>query len=95
MLSSTSADYIGSYRRGAVEFVGILGQSLREGGRDWRDIKSCLEIGCGYGRIIRELRREIPPSCISVSDLIDEGARFTAAEFGVRRVPVVEAMGMG
>jgi methylase of polypeptide subunit release factors len=93
MLSSTTADHIGSYRRGAVEFVGILGQSLREAGRGWRDIKSCLEIGCGYGRIVRELRREIPPSCISVSDIIDEGARFTAAEFGVRRVPVVEAMG--
>jgi SAM-dependent methyltransferase len=92
MLSSTSADHIGSYRRGAVEFVGILGRSLREAGRDWRGIESCLEIGCGYGRIVRELRRELPPSSISVCDVIDEGARFTAAEFGVRRVPVAEAM---
>src|SRR5436305_14142608 len=60
MLSSTSADHVGSYRRGAMEFVGILGQSLREAGRDWRDVESSLEIGCGYGRIVRELRREIP-----------------------------------
>jgi SAM-dependent methyltransferase len=93
MLSSTSEDHVGSYRRGAVQFVGILGQSLREVGRDWPDIESCLEIGCGYGRIVRELRREIAPCSISVCDVIDEGARFTAAEFGVRRVPVVEAMG--
>ena len=93
MLSSTSANHVASYRRGAAEFVGILGQSLREADREWRDIEACLEIGCGYGRIVRELRREIPPSSISVSDMIDEGARFTAAEFGVRRVPVVEAMG--
>jgi SAM-dependent methyltransferase len=93
MLSSTSPDHIGSYRRGAVEFVGILGRSLREAGREWRDVRSCLEVGCGYGRIVRELRREIQPSAISVCDVIEEGARFAAAEFGVRRVPVVEAMG--
>jgi SAM-dependent methyltransferase len=93
MLSSTSADHVASYRRGAVEFVGILSQSLGEADREWRDIESCLEIGCGYGRIVRELRREIPPSAVSVCDVIDEGTRFTAAEFGVRRVPIVEAMG--
>jgi SAM-dependent methyltransferase len=93
MLSSTSADHVASYRRGAVEFVDILSRSLREADRQWRDIESCLEIGCGYGRIVRELRREIPPSAISVCDVIDEGTRFTTAEFEVRRVPVVEAMG--
>jgi methylase of polypeptide subunit release factors len=80
-----------SPRRGGVR--GHTRPVAARGGPGWRDIKSCLEIGCGYGRIVRELRREIPPSCISVSDIIDEGARFTAAEFGVRRVPVVEAMG--
>jgi SAM-dependent methyltransferase len=93
MLASTSADHLRSYQRGAVEFVGILDQSLREAGRDWRSVKSCLEIGCGYGRIVRELRHKVPPQAISVCDVIDEGARFTAAEFGVRRVPVIEVMG--
>ena len=93
MLSSTSADHLESYRRGAVEFVGILGNSLREAGRDWQSIESCLEVGCGYGRIVRELRHILPPQAIAVCDVIDEGARFTAAEFGVRRVPVIEAMG--
>jgi len=95
MLSSTSADHLESYRRGAVEFVGILGNSLREAGRDWQSIESCLEVGCGYGRIVRKLRHMVPPQAIAVCDVIDEGARFTAAEFGVQRVPVVEAMGEG
>jgi SAM-dependent methyltransferase len=93
MLSSTSADHLRSYRRGAVEFVGILGQSLEEAGRDWQSVESCLEVGCGYGRIVRELRQKVPPQAISVCDVIEEGARFTAAEFGVRRVPTVDAMG--
>jgi SAM-dependent methyltransferase len=93
MLSSTSADHLESYRRGAIEFVDILGKSLREAGREWQSVKSCLEIGCGYGRIVRELRHIVPSHAISVCDVIEEGARFTAAEFGVRRVPAVEAMG--
>jgi SAM-dependent methyltransferase len=93
MLSSTSAGHLDSYRRGAVEFVGILADSLREAGREWQSVESCLEVGCGYGRIVRELRHIVPPHAISVCDVIDEGARFAAAEFGVRRVPVVEAMG--
>lgn len=93
MLTSTEPGFVESYRRGAVQFVDILGASLTEAGRAWETIDACLEIGCGYGRIVRELRRELPPSAIAVCDVIDEGARFTAAEFGVRKVPVIEAMG--
>ncbi|MBV8848964.1 MAG: class I SAM-dependent methyltransferase [Methylobacteriaceae bacterium] len=93
MLSSTSADHLRSYRQGAVDFVGILERSLQEAGRDWQGIEACLEVGCGYGRIVRELRHKLPAQAMSVCDVIDEGARFTAAEFGVRRVPVVDAMG--
>ena len=81
------------YRRGAVAFVKTLGRSLTEAGRSWADVESCLEVGCGYGRIVRELCRELPANRIAVCDVIDEGARFTAAEFGVRHVPPVEEMG--
>ena len=93
MLSSTSEDHIASYRRGAIQFVDVLGGSLEAAGRDWSDVMACLEVGCGYGRIVRELRDELRAEAISVCDVIDEGARFTASEFGVRKVPVVEAMG--
>jgi SAM-dependent methyltransferase len=92
MLSSTDAAQVESYRRGACDFVAILGRSLGEAGRNWADIACCLEVGCGYGRIVRELRRELPADRIAVSDVIEEGARFTASEFGVRRLPVVESM---
>ena len=95
MLSSTSDAHIESYRRGAVEFVELLGRSLTAAGRSWADVGSCLEVGCGYGRIVRELRGKLEAGTISVCDVIDEGARFTAAEFGVRKLPVVEMMGPG
>jgi SAM-dependent methyltransferase len=92
MLTSTEPALIESYRNGAVEFVGILERALAEVGRTWADVDACLEVGCGYGRIVRELRHKLRPRTISVCDVIDEGARFTAAEFGVRRVSVVERL---
>lgn len=92
MLSSTASHEVASYRRGAVEFVGILERALAEAGQGWTDIQSCLEVGCGYGRIVRELRHKVPARAISVCDMIDEAARFVASEFGVRKTPIVEMM---
>ena len=92
MLTSTKSHNVESYRRGAVEFVAILGRALAEAGLTWAGIESCLEVGCGYGRIVRELRNELAPERIAVCDVIDEGARFTAAEFGVRKLPIVERL---
>ncbi|MCC0005712.1 MAG: class I SAM-dependent methyltransferase [Methylobacteriaceae bacterium] len=91
MLSSTDAEHVGGYRRGARQFVELLGRSLGEAGRDWSSIDACLEVGCGYGRIVRELRDRLDPSRIYVTDVIEEGARFTASEFGASAIPLIES----
>ncbi len=91
MLDSNGADDVERYANGAREFVGILGRSLEEAGRSWTDVGSVLEIGCGYGRIVRELRSQQPALDIHVNDVIDEAARFTATEFNTRPVPLLEA----
>lgn len=93
MLKGGDPASVASYRRGALEFVGILGRALAEAGRDWASVESCLEIGCGYGRIVRELRRVLPVSAISVCDAIGEAAAFTAAEFDGRQIPLIEQAG--
>lgn len=90
MLSSADADHVGRYRRGAQQFVDLLERSLGEAGRDWASVEACLEVGCGYGRIVRELRARLDPSRIHVADVIEEGARFTASEFGATAIPVIE-----
>ncbi|MFV0280584.1 MAG: class I SAM-dependent methyltransferase [Rhodoblastus sp.] len=90
MLASASADHVGRYRRGAQEFVDCLGRSLGEAGRDWDSVEACLEVGCGYGRIVRELRARLDPARIYVADVIEEGAQFTADEFGATAIPVIE-----
>lgn len=93
MLTSMQPTFVESYLRGARQFVDILERSLGEAGRDWSSIKACLEVGCGYGRIVRELRSRVPAARIHVSDVIDEGASFTAAELGARKIPVLEEAG--
>ena len=90
MLSSTSPEKVESYRRGAVQFVDLLEKALTTADRDWASVVDCLEIGCGYGRIVRELSRRLPGERIHVCDVIDEGARFTAIEFGAHREPLIE-----
>jgi SAM-dependent methyltransferase len=93
MLTSEGSAAIERYHGGAVRFVELLSSALGERGSTWRDIESVLEIGCGYGRIVRELRAVMSPDRIYVTDIIDEAARFTAAEFGVQRIPVIEEAG--
>ncbi|MGE3245593.1 MAG: class I SAM-dependent methyltransferase [Beijerinckiaceae bacterium] len=93
MLTSANPKLVAEYVAGARQFVGILERSLNEAGKDWRDVDACLEVGCGYGRIIRELRHKLHPSKIYAADVIDEGARFAASEFGVNNIPVLENTG--
>jgi SAM-dependent methyltransferase len=87
MLVSTNPASVDTYRRTAEEFVGQLGRSLKEAGRDWDTVQSVLEIGCGYGRIVRALRNTVPSGRIHVSDVIEGGAQFTASEFGATKIP--------
>jgi SAM-dependent methyltransferase len=90
MLTSAEPEKVASYRNGATAFVDILQRSVTEAGRSWDSLEAVMEVGCGYGRIVRELVKRLPPSRIFVSDVIDGGARFTAAEFGVQKVPPIE-----
>lgn len=91
MLDSTRAPDVEHYSRGARQFVGILDRALEEAGRSWDDVNSVLEIGCGYGRIVRELRSQHPKLDIYVNDVMDEGAQFTAREFNARQIPLLES----
>lgn len=93
MLGSTDRKDADGYHRGAVDFVDMLEDALRRCGRDWRSVGRCLEVGSGYGRIVRVLGQRLPPEKISVCDVIEEAARFTAAEFGAERIPVIENAG--
>ena len=87
MLASTEPAEVSIYMRCAWEVIGQLEDALAAAGKNWKDIRSVLEFGCGYGRITRLLVQKIEPSKVSVCDVIGQGARFCAREFGVRAVP--------
>jgi SAM-dependent methyltransferase len=87
MLGSTKPVDVQGYRRTGIEVVGQLSRSLEEAGRGWDTVGAVLEVGCGYGRVVRELRKTVPAERIYVCDVIDEGARFTASEFGATQIP--------
>lgn len=89
MLEGLVSRDIEHYRRYAVSFVDRLESELEKTGRTWADVAACLEIGCGYGRVIRYLAQRLPSDRIYVSDVIDEAARFCAQEFAVHRVGVL------
>ena len=93
MLTSANPKLVAEYVAGARQFVGILERSLMQAGKDWRDVDACLEVGSGYGRIIRELRHKLHPSRVYAADVIEEAARFAATEFGVNCMPVLEQAG--
>ena len=93
MLTSPDPADVASYLQGAHQFVDILQRSCAEAGRAWDSIQATLEVGCGYGRIVRELATRIPASRVFVSDVIDDAATFTASEFGAHKVPILERAG--
>lgn len=45
-----------------------------------------FEIGCGYGRLVRQLVQRVDPSHVSVCDVDPDAAAFCARSFGVRAV---------
>jgi SAM-dependent methyltransferase len=48
--------------------------------------KRWLEVGCGYGRVVRFLTDRVPPSSVWVTDVIGEAVEFCQREFGVNPI---------
>lgn len=84
MLFDASHASIENYLRAARSAVDALGAALHATGRDVAMVTSCLDFGCGHGRVLRLLQQHIPGPNITACDLDEEGVRFCAAEFGAR-----------
>lgn len=60
-----------------------IAESLTAAGRTFGDIRSCLDLPSGYGRVLRHLVGAIAPSRITACDADRQAVRFCAREFGV------------
>jgi|tagenome__1003787_1003787.scaffolds.fasta_scaffold20943891_2 SAM-dependent methyltransferase len=83
MLEDDSPAGIEKYRTQALNVVSFIERALAAAGREYSDVESWLDFGCGYGRVLRFLVDHVDPRKVWVSDVIDEGVRFCSAEFGV------------
>ncbi len=84
MLLSDSPEEIAHYIKVGQSAMENIEATLAAGGRSLEDVGACLDMACGYGRVLRLLQTRIAPGRITACELEEEAVRFLAAEFGVR-----------
>src|SRR5688500_6634156 len=78
MLEDDSPKGVEAYRTRALNVIGLIDRSLEVVGRDLRDVRSWLDFGCGYGRVIRFLVQRVDPDRVYATDVIEEAVEFCA-----------------
>ena len=84
MLFDESPEGIALYLRAGNSAIDNLATVLERAGKGFDDVTSCLDFGCGHGRVLRLLQQKIPPRKITACDVDPVGVGYCAAEFGVR-----------
>lgn len=84
MLYDDSEESIANYVRAAASALHNIEAALAGVERHFDDVRSCLDFGCGHGRVLRLLQQKIPPQKITACDVDAEGVKFCAEEFGVK-----------
>lgn len=74
------------YVGGAENVIGLIDRSLEASGRTMADLRSVLDFGCGYGRIIRLLVQRVEPARVFATDVIKEAVDYCSTEFKVNPV---------
>jgi len=90
---------------GAVHYAGVgrsavaaVQRGLTAAGRSFDDVEACLDMPCGFGRVLRALALEVPAQRITACDINRRAIRFCAQEFGatpLRSTPSLDRMRLG
>jgi SAM-dependent methyltransferase len=78
--------------------VAAIGRGLAAAGRDFGDVQACLDMPCGYGRVLRALAQEIPGERVTACDINRRAIGFCASEFGatpLRSTPGLDHLRFG
>jgi SAM-dependent methyltransferase len=84
MMLSDDADGVAHYARVGADALANIEAALAAAGTGWDEIRSCLDMGCGFGRVLRHIARHVNPAAITACDLEEEAVRFCAEELGAR-----------
>jgi len=91
----TDAAHYASVGRSALA---AIGQALAAADRGFGDVEACLDMPCGYGRVLRVLAQEVRGERITACDINRTAIRFCASEFGatpLRSTPNLDRMRFG
>ncbi|HWA09265.1 MAG TPA: class I SAM-dependent methyltransferase [Opitutaceae bacterium] len=86
MLRRTSRSALETYLAVGQSALDHCEASLLAGGRTFAEVKTCLDLPCGHGRVLRWLARRIDPAGITACDIDREAVDFCRREFGVKGV---------
>jgi SAM-dependent methyltransferase len=78
--------------------VAAIRRGLTAAGRSFDDVESCLDMPCGFGRVLRVLALEIPGERITACDINRRAIRFCATQFGatpLRSTASLDRMALG
>lgn len=73
-----------TYFRSGHDTLRYVRHALEQAGRRLADQRRVLEFASGHGRVTRFLVRELEPSRITTSEILQGAATFSSATFGVR-----------
>jgi SAM-dependent methyltransferase len=86
MLDGRAPETLAVYTRTGAGGYALIEQALAEVSKRPSDVERFLDFGCGYGRVLRVVVRQIPPARVSAFDVDAAASRFCATEFGVRQL---------
>jgi SAM-dependent methyltransferase len=92
MLTDDSPAGVEAYKSSAMNVIANIESTLDTAQRDFADVNSWLDFGCGYGRVIRFLVQRTAPRRVYAADVIKSAVDFCAAEFGVNPVYSQDAL---
>jgi SAM-dependent methyltransferase len=93
MLTDDSPAGVEAYKSSAMNVIANIEATLDAAQRDFAEVKSWLDFGCGYGRVIRFLVQRTDRKWIYAADVIKSAVDFCANEFGVNPVYSHSALG--
>jgi SAM-dependent methyltransferase len=82
MFERRSRASVSHYQWAGQQAVEILADALDAAGRTLEEVRSCLDFGCGHGRVLRMLVQRLPAARITACDIDPEAVDFCASEFG-------------
>ncbi|MCX7016265.1 MAG: class I SAM-dependent methyltransferase [Candidatus Sumerlaeota bacterium] len=91
MVPGFSPEALAHYQAVGSEACALVEQALRRTGRALGDVRSLLDFGCGYGRVLRMLAQRMDPAKIAAFEVDPRAPAFCAAEFGVQALGINKA----